>query len=492
MNKKVITVIAIVLACILLISALAVTLSLNHNADDDNNNGYVPTDDPYEKDDLPALDYGGEPVTILYWNDGEHDEFDITETSDDMLKNSIYNRNRTVEQRLGITFEYVGTPGFETASFEKKLYDDIFSGACDYDLVASFSMTVASCATSNLCCDLLEYDYLNFDKPWWPKSLTDQATINRKLYFAAGDISTSTLYEMYMVFYNIDMFDEYRIGEDPVSLALDGKWTWEKLYEYASIVGYEERNGDNIRSDGDRFGFILEDATIDPIFFSAGLRMFSHDNSGGISVDESCFSSNAAEFIDRFNRFLHTSGDAYFRPKSTDLSARTTGQMFSRGEALMTVGRACWARDIFATVENLNYGILPVPKANEDQDYVSALYARDTFYAISAGTPIDEIAAATMECMASESYRRVTPVLFETIMKLRYSPTAASSQIYDIVRASISFDLSRVFHRALNSRPLYVFRDAVKDNTPWGSNATNTTKQLNKLIEEYIMSAFEK
>ena len=221
--------------------------------------------------------------------------------------------------------------------------------------------------------------------------------------------------------------------------------------------------------------------------------MFSHDNTGGISVDDSCFSSTASNFIDNFNSFLHTSGDAYFRPKSTDLSARTTGEMFARGEALMTIGRACWARDIFAHTEDLEYGILPVPKATAEQEkYVSALYARDTFYAISAGTPIDDISAATMECLASESYRRVTPVLFETIMKLRYSPTAASSRVYDIVRESISFDLSRVYHRALSSIPLYVFRNAVKNNTPWGANAANTTRQLNRMIEEYIMNAFEK
>jgi hypothetical protein len=77
-------------------------------------------------------------------------------------------------------------------------------------------------------------------------------------------------------------------------------------------------------------------------------------------------------------------------------------------------------------------------------------------------------------------------------MKLRYSPTAASSQVYDIVRGSISFDLSRVFHRALSSIPLYIFRDAVKNNTPWGANAATDTRRLNNMIEEYIMDAFEK
>ena len=471
-------------------------ISCNKNSDDSQNNLKDPNDTqgPYDangylKDELPELDFDQEEVVILYWNDGEHDEFNIKKASDDMLKNSIYYRNVTVEERLGVKLNFVGTPGFDTAAYMQTVRQDIMSGDPEYDLFAGFSMSIASCATEGYCDDLMKKEYVDFNMPWWPERLTDEATISRKLFFAAGDISTSTLYEMYMVFYNRDMFEDYKINEDPVELALEGKWTFDKLYEYASVVGYQEMTNDGIANDGDIFGFILEDATIDPIFFAADLKMFSHDNMGSISVDESCFSQRAATFIDGFNRFLHASGDAYFRPKTTDLSARTTGEMFSRGEALMTIGRACWARDIFANTEGLEYGILPVPKASEDQeDYISALYARDTFYAISAGSNIKNIADATLECMASESYRQVTPVLFETIMKLRYSPTAASSQIYDIVRASISFDLSRIYHRALQKVPLYIFRDVIKDNTSWGANSSNTVKRLNKMIEDYIMS----
>ena len=474
------------------------TLFVSCNADDDgdseNPKGPQDTEGPYDangylKDDLPKLDFGDETVTILYWNDGEHDEFNIKNSSDDMLKNSIYYRNVTTEERLGIKLDFVGTPGWDTPTYVNTVNQDILSGLYSYDILASFSMTIASCATSGLCDDLMKSEYINFDQPWWPKRLTEEATINRKLYFASGDISTSALYEMYMVFYNIDMFEDNNINEDPVALALDGKWTFDKLYEYAAVVGYQEMTNDGVANDGDIFGFILEDATIDPIFFAADLKMFSHNNMGSISVDESCFGQRAATFIDDFNRFLHSSGDAYFRAKTSDLSARTTGEMFSRGEALMTIGRACWARDIFANTEGLEYGILPVPKASENQeDYVSALYARDSFYAISSGCTIKNIASATLECMASESYRQVTPVLFETIMKLRYSPTAASSQVYDIVRESISFDLSRIYHRALQSKPLYYFRDAIKDNTSWGANAANNKKQLNRLIQDYILS----
>ena len=499
MNKKIISIIAIALAGVLLISALIFGLVLGRGSNDDNDDDYVPKDDPYEKDDLPALDYGGDTLTILYWQDNFHDEFNITETSDDMVKNAVYNRDRAVKRRLNINLNYIGTPGWETADFVAFLRKDISSGACEYDLACSASITVASCATSNLCEDLLDYDYINFNKPWWPEALTDEATILNKLYFASGDISTSYLYEMYINFYNLDMVEEYRISEDFTKLALDGKWTWDKFYEYSNVVGHVENNGEPGANNGDIFGFIIETGAIDCAFYSAGLNMFSHDRLGQVSVDEECFGAKADSFIFELNNFIHRSGSVFYtEPKSehnddANDTQKSSKWMFSRGESLFIFGRAIIAKDVFSSATGLRYGILPIPKYDEEQEqYVSTLTNQFTLYAISIGSHDAEMASAALECMASESYRQVTPVLYETIMKLRYAPTAASSQVYDIIRETTTFDLSRIFHRALEKVPEWIFKNAIKNDENWGAKATTSTRQLNRLIDDVIMSAFDK
>lgn len=480
----------------IMLCAMFVGCKKDEQTDD---NTYVPpANDPYEKDDLPELNYGGDTLTVLYWNDNFHNEFDITEPSDDMVSNSVYNRDRTVKARLNIGINYVGTPGWETAPFVEFLDRDVFSGACEYDLACSASITVASCATSNLCEDLLDYDYINFDKPWWPDALTEEATINRKLYFASGDISTSYLYEMYINFYNLDIVEEFKLTDDFTQIALDGNWTWDKFYEFSNVVGYDEKNGDNVPSNGDRFGFIIETGAIDCAFYSADLHMFSHDNTGGISVDESCFGGRADSFITELNNFIHRSGSVFYTtPKSehnddANDTQKSSKWMFSRGESLFIFGRAIIAKDVFAQAQGLEYGILPIPKYDEEQEqYVSTLTNQFTLYSISIGSHDPEMASAALECMASESYRQVTPVLYETIMKLRYAPTAASSQIYDIVRETTTFDLSRIFHRALESEPEWIFKNAIQKDESWGAKATDKTRLLNRLIEEIIMSAFE-
>ena len=57
------------LACLML-ATFFVSCKKDDATPDDGN--YVPTEDPYEKDDLPELNYGGETTTMLYWSDRLH------------------------------------------------------------------------------------------------------------------------------------------------------------------------------------------------------------------------------------------------------------------------------------------------------------------------------------------------------------------------------------------------------------------------------------
>lgn len=484
---------ALLIACLMLATFF---VSCKDDEQDENDDYVPPKDDPYEKDDLPSsLNYAGEEITMLYWSDCLHkDEFEITEPSDDMVMNASYNRDRTVKARLKIGLNFVKTPGNtnNTQKFVQFLHDDVFAGACEYDIFGCYGLTTAACSTAGLCMDLKEYDYINFDKPWWPERLSDEATINKKLYFASGDIATSYLYEMYMIFYNTDMITEYKFDTDPLSLAVGGTWTWDKFFDYCAGVGGVDSNTNGAVDGEDKYGFIAELGTLCPIFFSADLRMFAHDMTGGVSVAEECFSNKADGFVSEINNFIHTSGNALFY-EATDGKVR---DFFANGNALFMTNRAAVAKTTLAIKEGLNYGILPMPKYDEEQEeYVSTLANGFSLYGISIGVAKeedrDEMCAAVLECLASESYRQISPVLFETVMKLRYSPNAQSSQVYDIVRSTVQFDLSRIFHKSLESIPQSLFKNAIRDNTSWSAGASSTTRQLNRLIEEVIMSAFE-
>ncbi len=106
-------------------------------------------------------------------------------------------------------------------------------------------------------------------------------------------------------------------------------------------------------------------------------------------------------------------------------------------------------------------------------------------YSISFATQKANTASAVLECYASESYRKVTPAVFEISFKYKYSSGSDDVVMWDIVRESVSFELGRIFTTSLNNLSYSLFRNAVKNNAAasWTTNFKVNRKVLEKLIE---------
>ena len=92
----------------------------------------------YLCDDLPELDFGGETVNLLYWSDVENQEFIAEELTGEVVNDAIYQRNTTVEDRLNIRYNWIGTPG-NGGSIDKyvgKVRDSHTAGDNSYDVLA--------------------------------------------------------------------------------------------------------------------------------------------------------------------------------------------------------------------------------------------------------------------------------------------------------------------------------------------------------------------
>ena len=51
--------------------------------------------------------------------------------------------------------------------------------------------------------------------------------------------------------------------------------------------------------------------------------------------------------------------------------------------------------------------------------------------------------------MASESYRKISPALYEVALKLKYSQDDVSAKMFDIAKSSVVFDLGRILSNAI-------------------------------------------
>lgn len=218
----------------------------------------------------------------------------------------------------------------------------------------------------------------------------------------------------------------------------------DKMFELSTGV-YQDLDGDGVKSEGDQFGMYTTKLHSDAFLWGSGTTVLINKGQEGLVYNENFYSERTQNLLESVCSFLYNTNDGYMITSSATLGA------FAEGRALFYFDRARMAtRDQVKGAEDLDYGIVPIPKYDETQDTYSCIMGNPfTLYAIPIDNDESEMAAAVMECMASESYRTVTPALFETALKVKYSKDEVSSQMLDIARDSVVFEpWPALLHRA--------------------------------------------
>ena len=436
-------------------------------------------------DDIPeTVNFNNSTVRFLVWSDVENPEFEITEQSDNAIDNAIYTRNKTVERRLGVKLEFDAIPGNygNQKSFISAAESRISAGSTGPHIMAAYSLTAAGLVANGLTYKLNTLDTLDFSKPWWPDRLVSESKINGNIYLCSGDISTNMLHKMHAVFFDKDMCNNHGYSADTLyANALEGKWTLDDLFSMTAEV-YEDLNSDGKKDRDDLFGLYICDNYFDVFYYASDLLIVDRDADGKPKISDDFTSEKAVTLADKVGNFFANRNGAFFITDFTE-----SGHM-SDGNAMMIISRCDVALKKLRYSDKLVYGVLPVPKYDNDQEsYVSCLAFPCSLYVAAANIGDDApMVGAVLEAMGSEGYRKITPVLFEATMKTRYASDGKMANVYDIIRSSVTFDLGRIFYSSLGEVN-NVFRQACSGNTgSYMSVATGRRKMLQQLLDNLV------
>lgn len=404
-------------------------------------------EDGFLKSNLPEeLDFGGEVITVLWWNDVEKPEFFVEDTTGDMVNDAIFQRNAKVQSFLNVTLDWVDIKGQYNngvgAAYSQHVGNMYDSGDDTYDLMSAHSRTIALTAQNGYCADLMDLDHLDFSMPWWPVVMTETATIGNSMYFVTGDVSINSIHQMYVIFFNKDELKKYTDLVEPTQKVLEGNWTIDELQLMTKDL-YQDLDSSNSANENDYYGFTTLSWHFDAIYYAAGLRQTEKDDQTLLKISDDYFSEKAIQLCD--------SVGSWIKQGSVYVNSSHYGNVFYNGNALMVMARHKDVADKIVE-SGFGYGIVPIPKYNKEQErHITCVGNPVSFYAIYTSSKDTNRAAAVLECWASEAYRLTTPALFELTMKLRYSETSVESQMYDIIRSGIVFDFGRLFNTPLGA-----------------------------------------
>lgn len=432
----------------------------------------------YLKDRIPdSVNYGGETVDILYWSNAKNVEY-FAEEDGDSINSSIYRRNLAVEDRIGVTFNWIGEKGdySQRNDFNNIIAADL-SGDCVYDIISAYSTTIAMAATYGYALDLMEYsDKLALDMPWWGADLTDMATINGKLYFATGDISTNYLLRMYGTFFNKEIIENNKLA-NPYDLVDSGDWTIDKFIELASAMSGSSVSGGDVI-----YGLVHDAITVEALFYGSNLSFVDKDSDDMPKLSDTWKGDAAVTLAEKVS--------AYCKTDSVLNDSKNDEKTFTDGSSLFIIYALDYAMN-YLPGSGIDFGIAPIPKYDKDQaSYSTTLNYKYSLYMISKGTDIPEVAAYTLEALASESYRSVTPNLYEVAMKIRYTTDSTSQRMIDHIRNGVSFEIGRTFTHVFDYETYRAIRKALAGTATegWASTSTSLEPVFKKQLESLINS----
>ena len=276
-----------------LLLAVSAALSACKNGDEPGSDTTPPADTGGQADgavtpDVPEDYKIGGDFRVLSYQANVAEFGDSEAEQSDTVNDELIKRDFWLENRLGVLLS-VDTSNngqyADVSNYVQIVEQSVLGGMAAWDLIGTYSLTPPQLAQRGLLVDLQEYsNYLNTTKPWWPQYLVDACTINNRTYFLSGDISSSLLYNMQVVLFDVTRAAAEGLSEEDLyQMVYDYEWTLERMFELAEGMSQDDGNGtwDN----ADFYGITMESANmLDSFYFAAGLTTLNENEEGYLEI----------------------------------------------------------------------------------------------------------------------------------------------------------------------------------------------------------------
>jgi len=390
------------------------------------------------EDGLPAdKKYGGEKFTIISL-ENRRELYIAEEQTGVMIEDAIYSRNTAVEERFDVNIDLIGYA--DRHACRGAIQQAIRANDSDmFDLVAYHLADNGANAVSGLYLNWRDIPYVDFDKPWWADSNTEDLTINGKCFVALGDVSITSIRNIWCYILNKDMAADAQVG-DLYQMVRNGEWTVDRVREIAQAV-YADTNGDGAANAGDTFGLgSYKGSAMNTYLWAFDNPIIKKDETGvpQYVLNTEKFPGIVETVVDLYNNVKGVY--ACTAPDTTSYQTE-----FKSGNILMITG-AFVDMTTFSSEVDFDCGVLPFPKYNEEQEkYYTMVDGGGDSLGLTVITEDTEFAGIITEALCAESYKQIYPVYYDMMLKNRYADMPDDAEMMDILVEGRVYDLGYIY-----------------------------------------------
>ena len=430
-------------------------------------------------DDLPEKTFGGEEFTIIidsYAQTG----FMSEELTGDVLSDAVFNRNKAVEERFDVRLNYVVD---EWGNVTTLLRNTVTAGDDEYQLADHHALASNDWVLADILVNWYDVPYVNFDKPWWSDTNQNDLTYNGVNFLAVGDYSLTTIGRTYAIYYDKVKAKDYQMP-DLYALVKEGKWTIDKLTELTRDI-YTDLNNNNQRDFEDFYGYSLaKSSNVGAFLFSFGCKII--DN-GEIVLDV----GKTADIIQKLITVTQVNPGTFY-----DVNYKNSaGNIHYAGAEKMAQGTTVFASAMIESgivyLRDANdYGILPYPKWDEEQDdYITIIDGGFTMMSIPKTVQDLERSGIIAEALCAETYKNVVPDYYDIAIKTKGTRDDESIEMIDFIMSKRVCDFGYVYDHWKGFG--FCIEKRVEEADP--NFASYYAANINSVTEEYqkVFDAFQ-
>ena len=444
-------------------------------------------------DELPDdLNYGGDEVTIISryregWTSGE---IAVPELLGEDVNDAVYERNKAVEERLGVTIVSIEENNNDPSVVVNKVATAVKAGTNEYDIMAAACYMAVNESLNGTFTDLRQTEYLDFEKPWWSQGFNEVVEYHGAQYAVTGAMLLSMYRFAFVTVFNKDLFTN---ANQPFlyEYVENGTWTLDKQIELVPLFHQDNGNGKQ-DEEGDIYGLISNDfISVDP-YWSACMVDIIQKNSDG-DYEMVFDSGKLYDVAEKTIHLFYNTDDAMYNIKHYGLDDEQNDirDMFSEGFGAMATLRIMELEN--GSIRNMEqqFGVVPMPKYDENQkQYRTLLHDQFTVICIPTtvkGDRLDEM-SAVLEALSSTSYKTVKPAYYETTLRTKIAQDPQSAEMMDIIINNIYIDAGIIYTNVLST-----FHDKFRQIMGTGkNNVTSQFKSVSKMAARALIRMIEK
>ena len=478
---------SLLLAVLMILPSLAACSESKTNTEDEtasagNTEVVTPaeTEPPETELPLPEADYEGYEVRVLnnisnfaYTNIGEEG------LTGESLDDAVFNRNKTVEDKLNVTFTIEKREYYDTSATIQKV---VAAGEDTYDFYTCDLNILLGHAMSGYVLNALNVDTLQFDQPWWNKQAIDSVSIGNAVYGFFGDLHTGYFESHNVAAFNKRILTDLNLA-DPYELVRNNEWTLDQMIDMMAAAKLD-LDGDGKWTVEDQYGLSMYQGNWSLAFITGGDAYIVQKDENNLPVWNG--------LSERFLSIFEKAATGIFNDNTNNaINARGTlpGELelyrlmfiYDRVLFLVTqIGVLKNMRDV-----NFELGVVPSPKYEQTQaDYVSLIFQGANAVGIPITNPDAERTGVVLDYLAAMSTATVRDVYINQTLDFKYIQDQESQEMLDIILSTGTFEIAAVYDWGGIAGQVMTLLNAGK--TTLASTAAKLEKRVVKAMEETV------